>query len=382
MKKIQLVLESGETFEGKSFGFDLDESGVLGELVFNTAMTGYQEVFTDPSYCDQIVVMTYPLIGNYGIALNDDEAIYPKLKAIVIKEACEIADNWRSQKSLNQFLKEHKIVAITDIDTRALTKIIRSKGSMKAALTATKSTAQAYTCLEILKQHLATDQIPRVSVKTPFHYPPLAKIDSKDSRGKDSLRVVMMDFGHKKSILTSLLQRGCEVIVVPFNTSFKDIQNFKPDGILLSNGPGDPKSIPEVLPIIQKLQNDYPLFAICMGHQLFALANGADTEKMKFGHRGNNHPVKDFVNDRVYITSQNHGYAVNANSLNKAPLEVTQVNLNDNSIEGLRHKSFLAFSVQYHPEANPGPSDTNFLFDQFILNMKKSLKSQEGISCQ
>lgn len=382
MKKIQLVLETGEVFWGNSLGWDIDENGVMGELVFNTGMTGYQEVFTDPSYCDQIVVMTYPLIGNYGVNINDYESLTPSLKAIVVKESCETPDNWRSQKSLNQFLKDHKMVAITGIDTRKLTKIIRSQGSMKAKLV---NPALRNSC-DLLKHSLATDQIARVSVKTPHHYPSLAQECPEATSEKDSsrhnIRIVIMDFGYKKSILTSLLHRGCEVLVVPYNISFEDIQKFKPDGILLSNGPGDPKSIPQVLPVIQKLQQVYPLFAICMGHQLFALANGADTEKMKFGHRGNNHPVKDFANDRVYITAQNHGYAVSIESIESTPLEITQVNINDNSIEGLRHKSFNAFSVQYHPEANPGPSDTNFLFDQFILQIKNSLYSRERTPCQ
>ena len=212
---------------------------------------------------------------------------------------------------------------------------------------------------ERLQEKLATDQIPRVSCKNVGHFP-----------GK-SPRIVMMDFGYKKNILTSLLERGCDVIVVPYNTSYEDIVKYNPHGIMLTNGPGDPKDVPEVLPVIKQLQSKFPLFAICMGHQLFALANGADTEKMKFGHRGANHPVKDLKLDRVYITSQNHGYAVREESVKSTELEVTQINLNDKTVEGLKHKTLPAFSVQYHPEANPGPSDTQHLFDCFVDVIKK-----------
>lgn len=356
--KIQLVLESGESFIGESIGAKVSQVDSLGEIVFNTSMSGYQEVFTDPSYCDQLVVMTYPLIGNYGITKDDFEGKKSYVKAIVIKEDCDDPSNWRNQGSLDSFLKEQNIAGIKDIDTRKLTKLIRSKGTMKAALFPLDTDAKIIN--EKLNQNLPTDQIPRVSSqKIEFH-------KAEESNHK----VVMMDFGHKKNILSSLLKRGCDVHLVPYNTSFKEIEELAPDGIMLSNGPGDPQDIPEVLPVIQKLQTQYPLFAICMGHQLFALANGAQTIKMKFGHRGANHPVKNFAHDRVYITSQNHSYAVDEKSLKKTPLEVTEVNLNDKSVEGLRHKNLPCFSVQYHPEASPGPKDTEYLFDQFINLMK------------
>lgn len=355
--KVKLVLENGKSFEAISIGHEVDGDGVLGEVVFNTSMTGYQEVFTDPSYCDQIVVMTYPLIGNYGINYDDYENLTPALKGIIVKEACQQASNWRNQKSLSDFLKEHKIAGLADIDTRELTKVIRSEGAMKGIIC--KADTSESQIQEMLKRKLATDQIPRVSSKTVAHFP------------GSFPRVVMMDFGYKKNILTSLLKRGCDVIVVPYNSSFEDIVKYNPHGIMLTNGPGDPKDVPEVLPVIKKLQEKYPLFAICMGHQLFALANGADTEKMRFGHRGANHPVKDLTLDRVYITSQNHGYAVRDESVTATDLEVTQINLNDRSVEGLKHKKFPAFSVQYHPEANPGPSDTQHLFDCFVDVMKK-----------
>ena len=362
MEEIKLVLENGTTFTGQSIGSEIHDKGVLGEVVFNTSMTGYQEIFSDPSYCDQVVVMTYPLIGNYGINHDDYENLNPALKAIVVKEACDIASNWRNEKSLQQFLKQHKIPGIAGVDTRKLTKIIRESGAMKGVFVKADTNQEQIT--ELLSEKLPTDQIEKVSCKTASHFP-----------GKSKQRVVMLDFGYKKNILTSLLNRGCDVIVVPYNTKASDIEKYNPSGIMLSNGPGDPKDVPEVLPEILQLQEKYPLFAICMGHQLFALANGANTEKMKFGHRGANHPVKDFSKDRVYITSQNHGYAVSDDSIEKSMLTVTQVNLNDTTIEGLKHKSLNAFSVQYHPEANPGPSDTDYLFDEFIQNMKNEVRN-------
>jgi carbamoyl-phosphate synthase small subunit len=355
--KIKLVLANGETLTGESIGHEISNDGLLGEIVFNTGMTGYQEVFSDPSYCDQIVVMTYPLIGNYGLNQDDYENLTPALKGIVVKEACDEASNWRNQKSISDFLKEHKIPGIAGVDTRKLTKLIRTQGAMKAVFVTEDTSADKIQSL--LNKDMPTDQIQRVSSKTVAHYP-----------GSGGPRVVMMDFGYKKNILTSLLNRGCDVIIVPWNTSVEEIKKYNPKGIMLSNGPGDPKSVPEVLPVIQDLQQQFPLFAICMGHQLFALANGADTEKMKFGHRGANHPVKDFDTDRVYITSQNHGYAVKEDSVDQNNIKVTQVNLNDKSVEGLKHLKHNAFSVQYHPEANPGPSDTNYLFNQFVENIK------------
>lgn len=358
MKKIKLVLENGESFIGESIGHDIEINNIMGEVVFNTSMTGYQEVFSDPSYCDQIVTMTYPLIGNYGITQDDYENLTPYLKGIIVKEACNFPSNFRKQNTLSEFLIRHNIPGIAGIDTRKLTKIIRNHGSMKALFTHLETNDEEIA--KQLNQVLPQNQIAKVSCKTVSHFP-----------GNNGPRVVMVDYGYKKSILTSLLQRGCDVIVVPYNTKFEEIQKYNPQGIMLSNGPGDPKDILEVLPEIKKLQETYPLFAICMGHQIFALANGADTEKMKFGHRGANHPVLDFDKDRVFITSQNHGYAVNEASVKNSELEITQINLNDKTIEGLRHKKLNAFSVQYHPEANPGPNDTKYLFDEFIAQLKR-----------
>jgi carbamoyl-phosphate synthase small subunit len=352
MSKIFLYLEDGNSFEAESFAHT-PVSPVLSEIVFNTSMQGYQEVITDPSYCDQSIVMTFPLVGNYGVNHDDSESITPYLKSLIIRECCETPSNFRSRQSLKQFLTANGVVGIHKLDTRKLTKLIREKGTMKSLISAQELNSSELE--ELFKQKLPSNQIEKVSTKTISHFP------SNGGR-----RVVLVDYGYKKNILESLLKRGCDVIVVPYNTSFEKITEFNPQGILLSNGPGDPESIIEVLPTIKKLQDIYPIFSICMGHEIFALANGAKVEKMKFGHRGGNHPVKDFELNRVYITAQNHGYCVSTESIKGTDLEITQVNLNDKTIEGLKHKTKPAFSVQYHPEASPGPNDTKHLFDEFI----------------
>jgi len=356
MKKIKLVLENGDTYIGESIGHDIDGIHSLGELVFNTSMTGYQEILSDPSYCDQMVVMTYPLIGNYGVNKDDFESLSPALKGMIVRESPMEGSNWRNEYSLRDLLKKFKIPGIAGLDTRELTKKIRDNGVMKAVLV-----PEAYSTEKVkglLAQELGSDQISRVSTKAPIHFPGSGK------------RIVLIDFGYKKNILRSLMIRNCDVVVVPYNTSLEVIQSFRPNGILLSNGPGDPKDIPEVLPVIKELQKEYPLFAICMGHQLFALANGADTEKLKFGHRGGNHPVKDLALNKVFMSSQNHGYAVTTESIQKSELEISQINLNDSTVEGLKHKTLPAFSVQYHPEACPGPEDTAWLFDNFLSSLR------------
>lgn len=356
MKMIKLVLETGEEFLGESIGYDIENAFSMGELVFNTSMTGYQEILSDPSYCDQMVVMTYPLIGNYGVNKDDFESLSPALKGLIVRECPEEGSNWRNEYSLRELLKRFKIPGIAGLDTRMLTKKIREKGVMKAVLV--PENYPTHNVSLVLSRSLGNDQIARVSTKSPIHFP---------GEGK---RIVMMDFGYKKNILRSLLKRNCDVVVVPWNTSAEMIQSYRPQGILLSNGPGDPKDIPEVLPVIRDLQKTYPLFCICMGHQLFALANGADTEKLKFGHRGGNHPVKDLRHNKVYMSSQNHGYAVTTESVKTSELEITQININDNTVEGLKHKTLPAFSVQYHPEACPGPEDTAWLFDEFLTSIR------------
>jgi len=352
VKKIKLVLATGEEYIGESIGVDIDNVYSLGELVFNTSMTGYQEILSDPSYCDQIITMTYPLIGNYGVNKDDFESLNPALKGLVVKEASFEGSNWRNEYSLRDLLKKFKIPGIAGVDTRELTKKIRSTGVMKALLVPVDYPTHNIKLL--LSRELTKDQIQRVSTQKVIHFPGTGQ------------RIVMMDFGYKKNILKSLLDRKCDVVVVPWNTTFETIDSFKPDGVLLSNGPGDPKDVPEVLPVIREIQKKFPLFCICMGHQLFALANGAETEKLKFGHRGGNHPVKDLDLNRVYMSSQNHGYAVTTSSVAKTDLVINQINLNDNTVEGLKHKSLPAFSVQYHPEASPGPEDTAWLFDKFL----------------
>lgn len=356
MKQIKLVLETGEEYIGESIGHDLESVYSLGELVFNTSMTGYQEILSDPSYCDQMVVMTYPLIGNYGVNKDDFESLTPALKGLVVRECAEEGSNWRNEYSLRELLRRFRIPGIAGIDTRELTKKIRDRGVMKAVLV--PLSYPIHNIQLLLSRSLGTDQIDRVSTKNPIHFP------------GEGARIVLMDFGYKKNILRSLLRRNCDVVVVPWNTTAETIESYRPQGILLSNGPGNPKDVPSVLPVIRELQERYPMFSICMGHQLFALANGADTEKLKFGHRGGNHPVKDLRLNKIFMSSQNHGYAVTTKSITNSKLEITQVNLNDETVEGLKHKSLPAFSVQYHPEACPGPEDTGWLFDDFLKSIR------------
>lgn len=355
-QKLYIYIENGETIKGNSFGHT-PKIPYLSELVFNTSMQGYQEVLTDPSYCDQSIVMTFPLIGNYGINKDDSESITPYLKTLIVREYCDHPSNFRSSKSLGDFLKSKKITGICDVDTRKITKLIRSLGAIKCLIS--PEILDEKTRADFFRHDLVTDQIERVSTKAITHFPQ-----------ENGRRVVLIDYGFKKSILQSLLSRGCDVVLVPYDTDADTIRDFNPEGIVLSNGPGDPESIISVLPTIRNLQEFYPMLCICMGHEIFAMANGAKIKKMKFGHRGANHPVKDFEKDRVYITSQNHGYCVDEESIAGTDLTVTQVNLNDKTIEGLKHKTLPILSVQYHPEANPGPNDTKFIFDDFIKMMK------------
>ncbi|TNJ66373.1 glutamine-hydrolyzing carbamoyl-phosphate synthase small subunit [Paenibacillus hemerocallicola] len=355
----RLLLEDGTLFTGKAFG---SEGESTGEVVFNTGMTGYQEVLSDPSYCGQIVTMTYPLIGNYGITRDDFESIRPFIHGFVVREHEEVPSNWRTQYTIDSLLKEYGIVGISGIDTRMLTRIIRHHGVMKGMLTTSNRPVEDM--LEQLKAtRLITDQVSRVSTKSVFGCP-----GTKE-------RVVLVDYGAKSGIIRDLTKRGCDVVVVPHDATADQIRRLNPDGILLSNGPGDPKDVPHAAGIIAELLGEYPIFGICLGHQLFALACGADTEKLKFGHRGGNHPVKDLISNRCYITSQNHGYTVKEESISGTDLIVTHINNNDKTIEGLKHKTHPAFSVQYHPEAAPGPFDSSYLFDDFIT-MIHSFKEQ------
>lgn len=348
----RLLLEDGTLFTGKAFG---SEGNSTGEVVFNTGITGYQEVLSDPSYCGQIVTMTYPLIGNYGISRDDFESIRPYIHGFVVRQHEEVPSNWRAEYSLDRLLKEYGIIGISDIDTRMLTRRIRHHGVMKAMLTT--GNASVAELMEQLKgSSLMTDQVSRVSTKSVFACP-----------GQKE-RVVVVDFGSKSGILRDLSKRNCDVVVVPHDVTADEIRRLAPDGVLLSNGPGDPKDVPYAAKMVSEILGEFPIFGICLGHQLFALACGADTEKLKFGHRGGNHPVKDLITNRCYITSQNHGYTVKDDSIEGTDLMVTHINNNDGTIEGLKHKVHPAFSVQYHPEAAPGPFDSSYLFDDF-LNM-------------
>jgi len=349
MKK-KLVLESGEVFHGNSFGADLE---IEGEVVFNTSMTGYQELISDPSYCGQIVCMTYPLIGNYGINRDDYESIEPAIKGLIVKEVCDFPSNFRNQMDLDTFFQKRNLSGISGIDTRRLTRVLRNSGVVKGKIVA--ENADENSVIELLKTtNFPTDQVAQVSTKTAYASP---------GRG---LKVVLVDYGSKLGILRELTQRDCDVIVVPHDTTAEEIFLINPDGVMLSNGPGDPQDVFGATEMIQKLLGKIPVFGICLGHQLIGLACGATTFKLKFGHRGGNHPVLDLKKNKVAITSQNHGYAVDQESLTNTDLEETHIALNDRTNEGLKHKIHPCFSVQYHPEASPGPEDANYLFDEFL----------------
>ena len=355
--KRQLILEDGTVYIGQAFGADTER---IGEVVFNTGMTGYQEILSDPSYCNQIVTLTYPLIGNYGINRDDFETIIPAISGFVVKEVADLPSNWRSELTLDEYFKQNNIPGIAGIDTRKLTRIIRQHGTLKGAITSIDSKPE-----EIIEQlrtsQLPIDQVKQVSTKSAYPSP-----------GRGS-RVVLVDYGMKHGILRELNKRDCDVVVVPYNVTAEEVLSLSPDGIMLSNGPGNPKDVPEAIEMIKGVQGKVPLFGICLGHQLFALANGADTAPLKFGHRGSNHPVKELATGKVAITSQNHGYTVEEHSIENTPLQVTHVALNDGTVEGLNHKEYPAFTVQYHPEASPGPEDANGLFDQF-MNMIDAAK--------
>ena len=362
LKKRYLVLEDGKVYSGYAFGSDQD---VFGEVVFNTAMTGYQETISDPSYTGQIVTFTYPLIGNYGMNRDDYETIHPSLKGVVVREVCELPSNFRNEETLDQALKRFNVPGIYGVDTRSLTKRIRNSGVMKGALVDSIEEID-HIVEQINTTEYATNEVEQVSTKSPYV-----------STGK-GYRVVLVDFGKKQNIVRELNRRDCDVTVVPHNITAEEIIQMNPDGIMLSNGPGDPTDVQEAIEMLKVIQEKFPVFGICLGHQLFALANGATTFKMKFGHRGANHPVLNIETNKVELTSQNHGYSVSRDSLEKTQLIETHRAINDNTVEGLKHKEHLAFSVQYHPEAAPGPHDPNYLFDQFIENMKIYVERKKG----
>lgn len=353
--KAFLILEDGTTFEGTSIG---SQKEVISEIVFNTSMTGYLEVLTDPSYAGQAVVMTYPLIGNYGICREDMESLKPWPDGYIVRELSRIPSNFRSEDSIQNFLIEHDIPGISGIDTRALTKILREKGTMNGMIT-TNENYDLNKILPKLKEYKTGNVVEKVtcSEKTVL-----------EGTGK---KVALMDFGAKKNIAKSLNERGCQVTIYPAGTKAEEIIADAPDGIMLSNGPGDPKDCGSIIEEIRKLYDtDLPIFAICLGHQLMALATGADTHKMKYGHRGGNHPVKDLATGRVYISSQNHGYVVDMDKMDENIAEPSFVNVNDGTIEGLKYKNKNVYTVQFHPEACPGPQDSDFLFDRFMEMME------------
>jgi carbamoyl-phosphate synthase small subunit len=358
-KQAILVLEDGRTFHGASFGA---EGETFGEMVFNTSMSGYQEILTDPSYAGQIVCMTYPLIGNYGVNEDDVESRRPWVEGFVVRESSRVASNWRSTETLDAYLKRNNIVSVEHIDTRALVRHIRDKGAMRSAISTVDLDEKSLlnkvlTSPEMQNRELASS----VTVEVPFEY-------ASDTDAK--YHVVCFDFGVKTNSLREFSKFGCRITVVPAETSAEEVLALIPDGIFLSNGPGDPASMKATIAEIKKLaESQTPIFGICLGHQLLGEAFGGETYKLKFGHRGGNQPIKNLGTGKVEIAAHNHGFAVSRESL-PADVEITHVNLNDNTVAGLRHKSLPVFSVQYHPESAPGPHDSEYLFKQFIEMMK------------
>lgn len=344
-----LVLEDGKVFKGTALG---KKGTTWGEVVFNTSMTGYEEILTDPSYRGQLVTLTYPLIGNYGINGKDLESYEPHLAGLIIKEACFKPNHWQARNNLVGYLNKEKIIGISDIDTRALTRYIREKGSMYGVISSENDDINQLMNLAREKGRQKRELVKEVSLKRTTRIP---------GRG---FRIVVMDFGVKYNILRYLRSLEADLIIVPYDTTAEEVLDYNPDGILLSSGPGDPRDLPEVVEEVKKLVNYIPVFGICLGHQLLGLAFGASIYKLKFGHHGGNHPVKNLINGRIVITTQNHGYAIADSHL--PGLEVTHRNLNDGTIEGIRHKELPVFSLQYHPEAGPGPVDSHSVFEDFI----------------
>lgn len=362
-----LILEDGTIFTGESIGATRE---VISEIVFNTSMTGYLEVLTDPSYAGQAVVMTYPLIGNYGVCYEDMESRKAWTEGYIVREVARIPSNFRSEDNIENFLIKHDITGIMGIDTRALTKILREKGTMNGMIT-TNRDLELPKVLEKIKEYKVTGVVEKVSTKEILNYKP-GDLGS-DSSVENGLHIAVLDVGSKNNIIRCLLKRGCEVTVYPALTKGEEIVNANPDGIMITNGPGDPAECVTIINEIKKLyDSNIPIFSICLGHQLMALANGAKTHKLKYGHRGANHPVQDLSDNRVYISSQNHGYVVEEDSIDPIIAETSFINVNDKTIEGLHYLGKNIFTVQFHPEACSGPQDTEFLFDRFIHMMEVS----------
>lgn len=349
-----LILEDGTIFTGKSAGSTKE---VITEVVFNTSMTGYLEVLTDPSYAGQGVVMTYPLIGNYGVCYEDMESKQAWVDGYIVKELSRMPSNFRSEATIQEFLTEQDITTITGIDTRALTKILREKGTMRGMIT-TNANYDLEDSITRIKEYQVGDVVSKVTC------------DEKYTKGNGTYKVALMDFGTKRNIVDSLVERGCEVTIYPAHTTFEEIAATNPDGIMLTNGPGDPETNVSIIEEVKKIYaSEIPTFAICLGHQLMALAQGFTTSKMKYGHRGGNHPVIDHETGKVYISSQNHGYVVNTDAMDTGKATPLFSNVNDKTNEGLRYTGKDIFTVQFHPEACPGPEDTSYLFDEFVKVM-------------
>ncbi len=380
----KIITEDGTEYLG--YGFGSSEDAVL-ELVFNTSPVGYQEILSDPSYTDQAVVMTYPLIGNYGMADDDYETGTPTIGGLIVREYNDEPSNFRSTETLGSVMKRYGIPGVSGVDTRKLNRSIRDLGSRKVLITVPSTTLEDG--LAILRDTvLPNDAVSRVSCKEITTYAPYSIVSAQDftkvygrsdeeklifreeEKRDKPLRVVLIDCGIKRNILRSLVSRGCEITVVPWNTDAATIRGIAPDGVMLSNGPGDPTDVPETIATVKELIGTLPIFGICLGHQILSLAYGAKTYKLLFGHRGGNHPVRDLGTGRIEITSQNHSYAVDEASLADTRLTVTHMNILDNTIEGVACEADRAFSVQYHPESSPGPQDSAYLFDRFIRNME------------
>ena len=380
----KLALENGIVLTGESFGAPGE---VTGEVVFNTCLAGYQEIFTDPSYSGQIVTMTYPLIGNYGVNEDDLESASPQVAGVIVKEHFEYYSNFRATESLGTWLRRQNIVAIQGLDTRMLTRMIRTQGAMRGILS-TKDLEDTSLLQKVMNSPFMAGRnlAGVVSCKAPYNWeaqdatPFALRVLAQGTEGIEGFRVIAYDYGVKRNILRRLVSYGCRVTIVPFDYPAEDVLAHRPDGVFLSNGPGDPAAVRIAIANIKKLLGRKPIFGICLGHQLLALALGGKTFKLKFGHRGGNHPVKNLLTNRIEITSQNHGFAVDPESLNPQRVEITHLNLNDGTNEGFRHKELPVFSVQYHPEASPGPHDSDYLFRDFILMMKTGAPVQIGHS--